>query len=141
MGFMTEVSILNDAWDVIESNPDQLVQAIKKGMNEHASTTHAVRGSKGGIYISPPITVHPSHHADDEMLYVAYQNGFMALDYYSLESKYCRDRPVDYYSPDSKSEFQVEDSILNAVERNIEIAEHLLEGAKRWVEDHRREKC
>jgi hypothetical protein len=66
MGFMTELSILNDRFDEIERDPHRFVADIKSAMN------------RGGyrFYIGQT-TIHPSHHADTAHVYLAARNSFI----------------------------------------------------------------
>lgn len=61
MGFMTVVSILNDAWDTIKENPEQFIKNIEEGMeNYHGSS---VQHYPVGNYANP-MEVHRSFHAN-----------------------------------------------------------------------------
>lgn len=61
MGYMTVVSILNDAWDTIKKNPKQFIENIEDGMeNYHAP---AVQHYPVGNYANP-MEVHRSFHAN-----------------------------------------------------------------------------
>lgn len=86
MGFMTELSLLNDAWHAIERNPTQLVDAIKRGMNGAPGDTHGIHD--GNSVYANPITTFPSHHADDPRVYIAWQNSFKSLDQYIVSTQY-----------------------------------------------------
>lgn len=68
MGFMTEVSILNDRWDEIRKNPVAFVADIY----EHSATGgHYYRS-----YAIGQTTVAPTHHADDLRVYFSRGNSF-----------------------------------------------------------------
>lgn len=126
MGFMTEVSILNDSWHLIKENPDQLVAAIAHGLHEDVATTHAVHG-KTGIHVNP-ITVYPSHHADDPRLYLAYRNSFISLDCYDVEREYGL-RLVSTTS-----------SLLDVLEHDVAVAEDKLKRLKGFLKEKRVER-
>lgn len=65
MGFMTEVSILNDRFDELERDPARFVSDIRRGMNRD-----------GDPYFIGQTTIHPSHHADTAHVYLAARNSF-----------------------------------------------------------------
>jgi hypothetical protein len=65
MGFMTEISILNDRFDEIERDPVRFVADIRRGMNRDDSR-----------YFIGQTTIYPSHHADTAHVYLAARNSF-----------------------------------------------------------------
>lgn len=67
MGFMTEVSILNDRWNEIRKKPAEFVEQIY-----HSSI------SNGRLceYVIGQTTVAKTHHADDLRVYYAARNSF-----------------------------------------------------------------
>ena len=65
MGFMTEVSILNDRFSEIERNPDRFVTDILAGMNHGGDRNFLAQ-----------TTVIPSHQADDIRVYFSGRNSF-----------------------------------------------------------------
>lgn len=67
MGFMTDVSILNDRWDEIRRNPDMFVNQI------YSSSMSAGREPE---YVIGQTTVAPTHHADDIRVYFSGRNMF-----------------------------------------------------------------
>jgi len=68
MGYMTEVSILNDRWSEIRKNPEEFVEQICNA---------CIRGSEDySIYVIGQTTVAKSHHADDLRVYFAARNSF-----------------------------------------------------------------
>lgn len=69
MGFMTEVSILNDRFDEIERDPVRFVADIRRGMNH--DDYHR--------YYIGQTTIHPSHHADTAHVYLSSRNSFTEL--------------------------------------------------------------
>jgi hypothetical protein len=98
MGFMTEVSILNDGWDQIEKDPVGFVQRIKEAMHQGRRD----RTSRGLGNHANMLTLHPSHHADDKRIYLAYQNMFLNLNEYGIEDELSRhsgstDARIDFY--------------------------------------------
>jgi hypothetical protein len=69
MGFMTEVSILNDRWSEILQDPKRFVNEIYE-----AGIPGARRDRFG--YITGQTTVLPAHHADDMRVLYAARNSF-----------------------------------------------------------------
>lgn len=61
MGYMTVVSILNDAWDTIKQNPEQFIKNIEEGM--HNYNGKAVNHYPVSNYANP-MEVHTSFHAN-----------------------------------------------------------------------------
>lgn len=66
MGFMTEISILNDRLSDIERDPARFVADIIRGTNHG-----------GERYFFGQTTIHPSHHADTAHVYLAARNSFI----------------------------------------------------------------
>ena len=64
MGFMTEVSILNDRWSEIQADPKRFVEEVYEA---------SVRKNR---YVVGQTTVLPSHHADDMRVLYAARNSF-----------------------------------------------------------------
>lgn len=69
MGFMTEVSILNDRWDEIRKNPAEFVEQVYV----HSMTSGKYRTSG---YVMAQTEVAPTHHADDIRVYFSGRNSF-----------------------------------------------------------------
>jgi hypothetical protein len=68
MGFMTEVSILNDRWDEIRKSPKEFVEQLYE---------HSMEGRKMALkWVIGQTTVAPTHHADDIRVYYAGRNSF-----------------------------------------------------------------
>ena len=66
MGFMTEVSILNDRWDEIRKEPEKFVEQL------FDASMDSMRYS----YIIGQTTVAKTHHADDLRVYFSGRNSF-----------------------------------------------------------------
>lgn len=79
MGYMTEISILNDGWHNIKSDPERFIERISQGMHWDGDVRDRTLGG---------VTVHPSHHADDTRVYWAGRNSFVQLNRYSLEEQF-----------------------------------------------------
>lgn len=77
MGFMTEVSILNDRWDEIRRNPKEFVETLYM---------HSIGGDQYSRWIIGQTTATPSHHADDIRVYFAGRNSF--FDAYPWKDRY-----------------------------------------------------
>jgi len=69
MGFMTEVSILNDRWSEIQNDPKKFVDEIYE-----ASAVGRHHNRFG--YVTGQTTVLPAHHADDMRVLYAARNSF-----------------------------------------------------------------
>jgi len=68
MGFMTEVSILNDRWEEIRKNAPAFVEQLY---------TASIGGRDGyPSYIIGQTTVARTHHADDLRVYFSARNSF-----------------------------------------------------------------
>lgn len=70
MGFMTIISILNDGWDAIKSNPEEFIKNIERGMLFGGSSVR----SFGVGYHANPMMVKSSKHADFTQLVMACEN-------------------------------------------------------------------
>lgn len=68
MGFMTDISILNDRWDEIRKNPAEFVEQIFQS-NWGGSDLY-------GHYVIGQTTVAKTHHADDIRVYFSGRNSF-----------------------------------------------------------------
>ncbi|WP_373262240.1 hypothetical protein [Hungatella hathewayi] len=77
MGYMTIVSILNDAWDVIEKHPEEFIENIEKGMHLYKGKT--INDFPVGNYCNP-MEVHQSVHADVPQLLLAHRNALTDLN-------------------------------------------------------------
>ena len=71
MGYMTVVSILNDAWDTIKENPEQFIKNIEEGMESRYGL--AVQSYPVGNYANP-MEVHRSFHANLNHVLVVGEN-------------------------------------------------------------------
>jgi hypothetical protein len=69
MGFMTEVSILNDRWGEIRNNPKEFVEQLYL----HSMVSGRYRASG---YVMGQTEVAPTHHADDVRVYFSGRNSF-----------------------------------------------------------------
>lgn len=69
MGFMTEVSILNDMWDQINRNPTEFVNQVYASSMSGTSEVY-------GPYVIGQTTVAKTHHADDIRVYFSGRNSF-----------------------------------------------------------------
>ena len=112
MGFMTELSILNDQFDQIVKDPKRFVEGIRRAMT--ASVDYPA-------HVIAQTTVHPSHHADDPRVYFAYRNAFLNLGEYGVEERLMTTSRV----PD--------DFTLTLFEEEIGKAIRMLESSKHYV--------
>lgn len=97
MGFMTEISILNDGWDQIYDNPGEFVEKLSPivsggGLRLDERNTFGV-GNHGNC-----VTVGAVHHADDPRIYIAQRNSFEDLNSFRIRRR-IEERPelLDYY--------------------------------------------
>ncbi len=67
MGYMTEISILNDRWEEIRDKPVEFVEQIYNSSMSYGRYPD---------YIIGQTTVARTHHADDIRIYYAGQNSF-----------------------------------------------------------------
>ena len=89
MGFMTDITILNDVWHEIKAHPEEFVESIGVLMNysddqrRRYNLDHYenIRNHIGYMHI------HQSHHADDTRVMYSGQNSSQYLDAYSLRDK------------------------------------------------------
>ena len=77
MGYMTVVSILNDAWETIKEHPEEFIDNIEKGMVCHRGET--VKSYPVGNHCNP-MEVHQSEHADIPQLLLAHGNAMIDLN-------------------------------------------------------------
>ena len=68
MGYMTEISILNDRWDEIRKSPEKFVDQIY---------TSSMSNGCEPSWIIGQTTVARTHHANDMRVYMAYGNSFV----------------------------------------------------------------
>jgi hypothetical protein len=73
MGYLTTITLHNDAMHEFVKDPEGLVKSIQEGMHE-AQRTHKAAyppfvGKSGGSY-GGYIEVQPSRHADDHTIYI-----------------------------------------------------------------------
>ena len=81
MGYMTVVSILNDAWHTIKENPKQFIENIEKGMHEYASPKVINHYPVSGY--CNPMEVRRSFHANQSNLLLVggnHMEDIVALD-------------------------------------------------------------
>lgn len=88
MGYMTTITILNDAWHIIKENPEEFINNIDNGINGLRRINGKYDRSK---YINSygvgnhcnPMEVAKSNHADDPRLFLTYGNMMVALGYFN----------------------------------------------------------
>lgn len=111
MGFMTNISILNDHFDWIDKNPKTFVKAIKYGMNSgtdsYVDAALAARQDRPPHWHESPeerqarvhyVTVHRAQHMDVPQVAYAHQN--MTFDVYDLARGFELDSPkINKYTP------------------------------------------
>ncbi|WP_097005259.1 hypothetical protein [Lacrimispora amygdalina] len=77
MGYMTIISILNDAWETIKQHPEEFIDNIEKGMEYYRGKT--VKSYPVGNHCNPMV-VHQSEHADTPQLLLAHCNSMIDLN-------------------------------------------------------------
>jgi len=83
MGYMTTITILNDAWHVIEKNQQQFINIINAGMNgidEFRGRGRYINDYSIGNH-SSPVMVAQSNHADDQRLFLTGGNMMTTFGY------------------------------------------------------------
>lgn len=84
MGYMTTITILNDALDQIKKYPKEFVDNVLNGVNgidKFGKRENKLINSYGVGNYANPIEVAKSHHADESRLYLVYQNMMVSLGY------------------------------------------------------------
>ncbi|MDD4779111.1 MAG: hypothetical protein PHT02_00710 [Tissierellia bacterium] len=83
MGYMTTITILNDAWNVIKANPEQFIKNIDMGMNGINKYNGCDRKRINSYSIDghSAMKVAISNHADDFRLYLVGQNMMTSFGY------------------------------------------------------------
>jgi len=111
MGYLTTITIYNDALDTFEKNPEEFGKAILEGISR------AQRQYKE-VIISNYINVQPSRHADDETVYIHSGNGVFNLNSYNKDFQ------------------ELAKSSKKALESLIKRAESILESAKENLKNY-----
>jgi hypothetical protein len=136
MGFMTEISILNDRWHeikkAIKKDPGRFCDEIDVLMSgkpiyglPDADGRREYKGREvpgtGRLGVNASFTMYPSHHADDARLYLAFENAFRSLSKYDLENEFGNrlDDPDDH--------------LLEVLERDVKKAEVMLQDLKSFL--------
>jgi hypothetical protein len=106
MGFLTTITIHNDALHQFEQDPEGFAKAIFNGINEANRVHHSVNCSGYGGYLK----VFPSKHADDKRLYLHAGGTLTDL---------CHNYDPKFIKPD----IQHAKNIIESCERRIKIDE------------------
>lgn len=125
MGFMTEISILNDGWDRLKDSiledPERFVSKIQELMNgdEHPGDLDDLMRLGNGS------TVYRSHHADVPVLYLAWRNSFLDLSKWSLEREFRGrlDNPRDH--------------LIEVLEKDVKMAQQILTETRKFLKAKR----
>jgi len=87
MGYMTTITILNDAWSTIKEHPEEFIENIDQGMNGlsyfNGRYYRKHINSYGVGNHCNPMEVAQSHHADDVRLYLVGQNMMSTFGYFN----------------------------------------------------------
>jgi len=140
MGFMTEISFLNDRWheikESIKKDPDRFVDEIQMLMNgkpvyglqdengRRPYLGHETPGT-GRLGVNASFTMYPSHHADDPRLYLAFQNGWRSMSKYDMEAEFGE----RLNNPD--------DHVLDVLLNDVKVAERMLKDLKSFLREKR----
>lgn len=91
MGYLTSVTLHNDALHAFQQDPELFAKAVFEAIDKaNGSRKEEDAGFKGYCnYIS----AHPSRHADDVTIYVHYGNCVFNLNPYCQDFKRLLDRP------------------------------------------------
>jgi hypothetical protein len=92
MGYLTTITIHNDALGDFEKDPEKFAKAIFEGIRRADEENSSVTMGFGGY--CNYITVHPPKHADDNHIYVHFGNGVEQISGYSTDwKKLCESHP------------------------------------------------
>lgn len=122
MGYMTTITILNDAFDQIENNPKQFIENIKKGIDgerisfiENNKINHKKSYCNSypvGNYCNP-MEVAMSNHASESRLYLVGENMMTILgDLNDIKDIEVRKKLLE----EAKSIIQREENIIRKIE-------------------------
>jgi hypothetical protein len=96
MGFMTDITILNDGWDQIAKNPKEFVEKMSSLMRGgYMDYDDPNRDSFGVGSYGNQVQVGGSHHADDPRLYLSHLNSLTPLNEHTLRNK-LRANPIGF---------------------------------------------
>lgn len=117
MGFLTTITIHNDAFHNFEKHPEQFGNAIINGIGEASSKHKEVDVPFLGY--ANYISVQPSRHADDHTVYVHHGNTVLNLNPWNTDFKELVER-----NPDVAEEF-------------VKTAEFIVKEAKKKIKEER----
>lgn len=120
MGFLTHVTIYNDALDAFESDPEQFAKAIFEGIaraNQTNKATDMPFSRKGGGGYSGYLCVEPSRHADDHTVFVHSGNMVFNLNPWNNDFRDLLVRNPEYAASLVKTAQAVVDSAKDALKK------------------------
>lgn len=116
MGFLTTITIHNDALHEFEKNPEMFGKAILKGIldanREHNAVDVAFKGYCNYI------TVQPSRHADDHTAYIHYGNTVFDINPYGNDMRTAIEGNPEF----AKDVVKVADGIVKDARRAMKLA-------------------
>ena len=115
MGFLTTITIYNDALHEFEKNPEAFGKAILEGISR-ANKYHISQTVPFGSY-SNYIDCQPSFHADDHQLYIHYGNNVLNINPYGNEFE------------------RLKETNIESLKDYIKVADQLLKEAKKQLKD------
>jgi hypothetical protein len=147
MGFMTEMSLLNDDWhniaSRIEADPKSFTNFVQRAMNGEPMYGPADENGKRKFIGRSEIgwygylCVHSSHHADEEQIYTAGRNTMTRVD---PGAAYALVRAVKTEEPNPFRQFSrvATEEDLDHMEEDIDRTMQSLKLAKKYIADHRK---
>ena len=112
MGYMTVISVLNDAWDEMKDKPNVFIENIQKGMHDYNETL--VHDYSVGPYANY-MEVHASFHSSESKLLLV---GLNHMEDVENVATYKKSNP--YYLKYKLDAIQRAQSILDRAKENIE---------------------
>lgn len=120
MGYLTTITIYNDALNSFEDNRLAFADAVMRGIEE-ANYAHK-EVSVPCLCYANAISVQPSRHADDLQTYVHYGNSVMNINPHSKDFK-------DLY-----------DTMPEVAQQYVSVAETIVEQANAYIKKHKPKK-
>lgn len=146
MGFMTEMSMLNDDWHniraKIEADPKGFCDFVQSAMN--GEPVYEARSDGSRKFIGRKMVghfgyfeVHASHHADEEQIYTAGRNLMSRVDPAAV---YILLRAINAQEPNPFRQYSrlAEERDLDFMEEQIDRTLRSLKLAKQWIKEHRK---
>lgn len=121
MGYLTTITIHNDALHTFEEHPEEFAKALFDGIHKANSARIATDvGFKGYCNY---ITIEPSRHADDDTVFVHHGNTVLNLNPWNQDFKELLSRP------------SVAEGFLKSAEITLQCAREQLNKAKKLAKE------